>query len=159
MTVKIALRDGLRRKREALLDHWFRRMLADYEGETASFLKNIRDRFANPAAYAFREAMEAIYQAVVDGREVERGSLEYAIKIKALQERDSSRGVSFIYLLKDTARDMLADSVAESEWTYFNSHVDRVASIAAQMFAANREKIAEIAIGAHGFENPARPGR
>ena len=110
-----------------------------------SFLKQQQDRFANPVAYAFRAATEAIYRALVDDRDVDRGPLEYAIKIKAVQELDPSKGVAFIHLLKDTVRETLAASVPENELADFDSRIDRIASVASEMFLVNRAKIAELA--------------
>jgi hypothetical protein len=141
----VPLNDLLRKQKESLLNNWFQRTLNGYAEETASFLKHRQDRFANPVAYALREAMESIYEALVDHRNVESSRLEYAIKIKAVQGHDPSEAVGFIHLLKDVVREKLAHPVAESESTDFESRIDRIAAVAMKMFLANRTKIAELA--------------
>jgi hypothetical protein len=143
--VKASLQDLLRQRKDFFLNRWFQRILDEYEGETASFLKRRQDRFANPVAYALREATEEIYEALLDDRGVDRGPLEYAIKIKAVQECDPSKGITFIHLLKETVRETLADSVEGKELTDFDSRIDRIASIASEMFVSNRAKIAKLA--------------
>ncbi len=139
------LHDLLRQRKKFLLNRWYGRILDEYGGETASFLKKQSDRFANPVAFALKTAAEAIFQALLDDRDVDCGTLEYAIKIKAVQENDPSKGVAFILLLKDTVREVLGDSVPESEFADFNVRVDQVVSVASEMFVSNRAKIAEIA--------------
>ena len=137
-------------EKDFFLNRWFQRILDDYAGETASFLKGRQDRFANPVAYALRAATDEIYRALFDDRDVERSPLEYAMKIKAVQELDPSKGVSFIHLLKDTVRETLANSVHENELADFDSRIDRIASIASDMFLVNRAKIAQISVtGSH----------
>jgi hypothetical protein len=140
-----SLTDLLRQRKKFLLNEWFRRMLEDYAEETASFLRKEQDRFANPVAHAFSEAMEAIYRALVDGCDVNYEALEYAIKIKALQGQDPSRGVAFIHQLKDVVRQMPAGSVTEKEFGELENRIDRIAAAALDMFMANRAKIAELA--------------
>ena len=137
--------DRLRRQKEPLLDEWNRRILDSYPAETVSFLKKERDRFANPVAHAFREAIEAIFQALVSGCDADPGALGYAMKIRALQGQDPREGVAFIYLLKDTVRAKLDGPISEKEWIDFESRIDRIAATALEMFVANRAKIAELA--------------
>jgi hypothetical protein len=89
-----------------------------------------------------KKAAAAMIQALVENREMDRGPLEYAIKIKAVQEKDPSRGVAFIHLLKEILREMPADSVPQSELADICSRIDQIASLASEMFLSNRAKIA-----------------
>jgi hypothetical protein len=139
-----SLQDLLRKRRSYFLTRWFQRILDEYEEETASFLKSRHDRFANPVAFALREATEEIYQALVDGRDVDRRPLEYAMKIRAVQESDSLSGIRFVHLLKETVREALGDSVSGKDFADFGSRIDEIAAIASEMFVSNREKIATI---------------
>ncbi len=159
-------RDLLRRHKKALLDNWFRRMLIDSRFEirnsklkkSKSRISNLEsrilNRFDDPVAYAFRNAAEAIFQALIDDREVERGPLEYAIKIKAVRGKDPSEGVAFIHLLKDAVRNLPGDSIAETEWMKLDCRVDRIAALASEMFMANRAKIDGLKIPNSKFQTP-----
>jgi hypothetical protein len=142
---EISLKDMLRQQRKSLLNEWSRRILENPAGATAFFLKKEQDRFASPVAFAFEEAIEAIYQAILDDSDADRSAIEYAIKIKALQGQDPSEGVAFIHLIKDIVRKMAAGSIAENEWTDLECRIDRIASTASEMFIANRAKIAALA--------------
>lgn len=142
--MKTSLQDLLRQREAFLLDRWFERILEEYEGETQSFLKKQQDRFANPVAYALRAAAAAILQALVEGRNVDRAPLAYALKVKAVQENDPLKGIAFIDSLKEVVRKNFADSIPEVELTDFNARVDRISSIARQLFIDDRVKIAEL---------------
>ncbi len=142
--VKISLRDLLRQRKAFLLDRWFELILNEYEGETKSFLRKQQDRFANPVAYALRAAAEAILQALIEDRDVDRAPLAYALKIKAVQENDPLRGIAFVNSLKEVVRKDLADSIPETELTDFYVRIDRISSIARDLFVGDRAKIAEL---------------
>ncbi len=139
-----SLQDLLRKRKSDLLNRWFQRILDEYAEETASFLKSRHDRFANPVAFALREAAEEIYQALVYDRDVDRRPLEYAMKIRAVQESDSLSGIRFIHLLKETVRETLGDSISGKDFADFGSRIDEIAAMASEMFAGNRAKIAAI---------------
>jgi len=143
--LETSLHDLLRQRKEFLLNRWYQRALDEYAGETASFLRRQSDRFANPVAFALKAAAEAIYQALIDDNEVDRGVLEYAIKIKAVQENDLSKGVAFILLLKETVREAMGESVPQDKLADFNARIDQIVSVASEMFVLNRARIAEIA--------------
>jgi hypothetical protein len=140
-----SLRDLLQRRKEYVLEHWFQSILDSYEEKTASFLKAQSDRFANPVSYALKTAAEAIYQALANDGDVDRGALDYAMKLRAVQENDPVKGIAFIHLLKDTVRNALAKSVPEADLTELNLRIDQIASVASEMFAIHRAKIAEFA--------------
>jgi hypothetical protein len=134
----------LKQQRSLFVDAWYDRIADRHFAEAASFLRLQPDRFANPAAHAFRAAIEEIYRTLLDGGEVDRHPLEYAVKIRAVQETDPSEGVAFVPLIKDIVREKL-QLVSDSELENFDSRVDRITSIAGEMFMANRRKIAELA--------------
>jgi len=152
----------LRQQKSAILHDWLQRIFGSrFEIRDSRFealqsqIANpeSQDRFANPVSYAFRVAAEAICDAVINDRDVDRGSIEYAMKIKAVQGSDASEAISFIQILKAVVRDMLADTAVEQELTAFESRIDGIAAVASEMFLANRSRIAEIA---HGNNSRAR---
>jgi hypothetical protein len=145
MVAESSLHDRLRQKQEPILNDWFLRIAEGHSEAAAAFLVKQSDRFANPVAHAFKDAIAAIYQALVDGGDIDRDVLEYAMKIKAVQEHDAPKGVAFIYLLKDIFRKMPAGFISENERMSLESRIDAIAAVASEMFLANRCKIAELA--------------
>jgi hypothetical protein len=143
-------RNLLRQQKNRILERWFQRFLEEHAEATASFLMKQTDRFENPVAFAFRAAAEDICQALIEDRDVDRNTLEYAMKIKAVQGSDPSSGVHFIRLLKETVREASMDSVDSvdsvpiSDFEDLDYRIDRIAVIASEMFMNNRAKIAHI---------------
>jgi len=135
----------LKQQRNLFVDAWYDRIADRHFAEAASFLRLQPDRFANPAAYAFRTAIEEIYRALLDEGDVVRHPLEYAVKIRAVQETDPSEGIAFVSFIKDIVREKLSPLVSNRELENFDSRVDRITSIAGEMFMAHRRKIAELA--------------
>jgi hypothetical protein len=141
----------LKQRRNLFVDAWYDRIADRHFAEAASFLRLQPDRFANPAAHAFRAAIEEIYRALLDDCDVARHPLEYAVKIRAVQETDPSEGVAFVSFIKDIVREKLSPLVSNRELENFDSRVDRITSIAGEMFMANRRKITELAGSRGGF--------
>jgi hypothetical protein len=144
MVIENLLCDRLRQQKDRILSDWFLRIANAHSEATAAFLMKQSDRFANPVAHAYREAMEAVYRALVDGGDIDRETLGYAMKIKAAQGRDPVEGVAFIHLLKDLFQKLPAGFISENDLMGLESRIDAIASIAAEMFIANRGKIAEL---------------
>jgi hypothetical protein len=144
MEAGIPLKETLRQKKTQILEEWIRRMIHSSNDGIASFLNRPQNRFANPVAYAFQEAMEAIFQALINDCEVDANILEYAIKIKAVHEKDASAGIGFIFLLKEAIRATTSRLTAPGELVDIESRIDRIAAIALDMFNANRSRITEI---------------
>jgi hypothetical protein len=103
------------------------------------------DRFASPVAYSLQAAASAICQALANDAEPDWPSIEYAMKIKAVQGSDPLEGVAFIHRLKETVREKLSAFVSEEEWMKLESRINRIAADASEMFKANRARIGEMA--------------
>jgi hypothetical protein len=144
MKAGVSLKEMLRQEKTQIMDVWTRRMQHASTDGIATFLNRPQNRFANPVAYAFKEAMEAIYQALLNDCEVDGNILEYAIKIKAVHEKDASAAVEFIFLLKDAIRTKTDRLAAPGEFADMELRIDQIAALALDMFNKNRSKIAGI---------------
>jgi hypothetical protein len=142
--LRASVQDLLRQRKEILLNDWLHRILDEYAGEASILLEKRQDRFTNPMAYAFREAIEAVFRALADHTDADLGPIEYAVKIKAVQEKDPDKGVAFLHIIKDTVREKLGDSVEKDELAELDCRIDRIASAASEMFVMHRRKIAEL---------------
>ncbi len=139
-----SLRDLLQQRKQLLLEDWFCRLLDQNGQETSCFLKQQQDRFANPVAHAFREAGQAIYRMLLDDTNMDLGPIDYAVKIKAVQEQDALKAIAFITLMKDTVREKLGDVFSETEFADLNCRIDRIASAASEMFLVQKKRIGEL---------------
>ena len=134
----IPLREWLGKNKERVLSEWLKLILP----EQSEFFETQQDRFANPVGFAFRKAADSICQAIIDGVEVDRDSIEYAIKIKALEGNDPAAGVAFIRSFGDIVRKTQADFIRERDLAELDSRLDQIAAVAAELFVACRLQIA-----------------
>ena len=136
---KDQLKDLLRKHRNAVLKEWHLGIMLRQQDRKFSPGQGL-DRFADPAAHAFHEAIEAIYRTLVDGCDLDMAALEYAVKIKAVRTQDPSEGVAFIHELKDVARHLFPGSATNE----LHAQIDQIAEIAKDLFHKNRKKIREL---------------
>jgi len=135
-------------RKAELLERWFERVIAAYPEETARFLQRKRDRFENPIGATIRESLDQC----IDGLTAERPADELAstlfplIKILAVQEFPPSRALRFLFLLKDLARELLADQAAEEELARFGHTMDELSLVAFDLYARSREQVFQLRI-------------
>lgn len=137
-------------KKDEVLAAWFDRILDTYPAETAKFLKNQKDKFANPVGQAIHAGIEDIFRELLNGGEVEKisGFLDNIIRVRAIQEFSASQAVAFIFFLKSAIRDHIKDTPLtpelSEELVTLESQIDSLALIAFDIFMQCREKLYEI---------------
>src|SRR4030042_2596299 len=96
------LKELLHKKRSAILKKWFDIIVETYPAETALFLKNKKNRFANPVGSIIFEGIENIFDEILQGINSERvyPFLDNIIRVRAVQDFLPSQATSFIFLLK-----------------------------------------------------------
>jgi len=147
---EMKLTELLSEKRPAILNRWFDVILETYHADTSVFLKNQKDRFANPVGHTLKQGTEAILDALLSGADAEKAAqlLDGIIRIRAVQEGPPSSAIVFILLLKGIIREMLGEAAHDrsvaGELVEFESRIDAVALRAFDSFMKCREKIYEI---------------
>jgi hypothetical protein len=146
----LSLKNILLEKKDALLTSWFDRIIDTYPAETAKFLKNQKDRFANPVGQAIRGGIEEIFQELLADGDVEKlsGFLDTIIRVRAIQDFTASRAVAFVFSLKSVIRDGIKEQPLtpnlSEELTTLESQIDSLALIAFDIFMQCREKLYDI---------------
>jgi hypothetical protein len=146
----MSLKNILSEKKDELLASWFDRILDTYPAETAKFLKNQKDRFANPVGHAILGGIGDIFQELLQGGDVERvsGFLDNIIRVRAVQDFSASQAVAFIFFLKSVIRDGMKDVSLTpelyDELVTLESQIDSLALIAFDIFMQCREKLYDI---------------
>jgi hypothetical protein len=146
----MSLKHILSEKKDELIASWFDRILDTYPAETAKFLKNQKDRFANPVGQAILGGIEDIFQELLQGGEIEKisGFLDNIIRVRAIQEFTASQAVAFIFFLKSVIRDGMKDTPLTpelyEELATLESQIDSLALIAFDIFMQCREKLYDI---------------
>jgi hypothetical protein len=136
-----------RNERDQLLARWFDRIVDHYPAETARFLREQADPFANPVGASLREELGPILDGILDGRDP-RGSeetLDRIVRVRALQEMAPSEAVAFVLELKEIFGDVAADETSEAR-RLFEARVDQLVLVAFDVYSRCREQVFEIRV-------------
>lgn len=147
----MALQRVLVQRKTAITGRWLHSIFDAYPPETSRLLRQNGDRFTNPVGYAFSRGIEQLYQGLLEGADPEQlaPALDSIVRIRAVQDWSPSEAVSFVYLLKRSVREELAEEVRGGlsvELSEFESLIDRLALLAFDIYAACRERICEIRV-------------
>lgn len=127
--------------RDAVVDRWVEAVMNAYPDQTAKFLKDQPDRFANPVGASLREGLAEIVDGLVTGVSLEdlKEPLDLVIRVRAVQEFTPAEAISFIFDLKTIIRDVAANGsdVPPS----FDATVDRLALTAFDVYMDCREQL------------------
>lgn len=142
----------LSQKRAAILNRWFQLILETYPADTSRFLKQKKDRFANPVGYTISQEIEALYEELLQGMNSDKlaACLDNIIRIRSVQDFPPSQAIAFIFLLKKAIREELASETEGNqvleELLKFESRIDKLALLALDIYMKCREKVYEIRI-------------
>jgi len=134
---------ALAAKKKDILKHWFQTTVDSYPADTAKFLKNQQDPFANPVGKATYQSLEALLDALIAGagREVLMEALDPVIRIRAVQSFTPSKATIFVFSLKQILHDHLS---GETDRVALDRRIDEMAMAAFDLFMKCREKIYEL---------------
>ena len=132
------------------MDKWFGLIVETYPAETQRFLKQQKNRFANPVGYTISKEIEAIYDELRSGVDTEKISvfLDRIIRIRAIQDFSPSQAIAFIFLLKKVIREELGNESWEggmaNELWGLDDKIDHLARVSFDIYMKCREKIYEL---------------
>ena len=144
------LEKSLVEKKSRILKTWFDIIIDTYPGDTQTFLKSQKNRFANPVGQTIFEGLEGLYDEIIHGMDPQKvsGFLDQVIRIRAIQDFRPAEAVRFVLQLKDVIRDELKSGLkstgAYEELRVFESKIDHTALIAFDVYMVCREKIYEL---------------
>lgn len=144
------LKNLLSEKRAAILEEWFNIILESYPADTSNFLKQQKNRFANPVGAAISQGINGLFEELLSGKSSDEISpfLDNIIRIRAVQDFTPSKAVSFIFLLKKVIREELEkeslNKHLSDELAAFEAGIDAMAMQAFDIYMKCREKIYDI---------------
>jgi hypothetical protein len=136
---------SLAAKKQEILKSWFQTTIDSYPAETARFLKNQKDPFANPVGQTTYQSLDALVDALTTdaGPEVMAKALDPILRIRAVQSFTPSKATSFVFSLKQILRRYLPGD-AGVDMNELDRRVDEMAMAAFDIYVACREKIFEL---------------
>jgi hypothetical protein len=115
-----------------------------YPEPSVQKLRAAGDFFSNPAGQTIARGLPRVLEALLEGRgdEALKAELDPVVRLRAVQEFTASEAVSFVFLLKESARGV--PGIPGGNFDLFDRQVDRLALLAFDVYAACREKLYEI---------------
>ncbi len=144
------LKQLLLEKKSDILTKWFDKIIDSYPADSTNFLKNQKNKFANPVGSTISEGISGLYEVIVSDSDPEAvyPFLNDIIRMKAVQGFTPSQAVSFVFLLKPILRAIVAKEMKEQlfseKFALLESRIDEMALLSFDIFMKNRERIYEI---------------
>jgi hypothetical protein len=126
---------------------WFDVIVDRYPAETARFLRDQGDPFANPVGAALREELTPILNEVLDGGEFAsvESCLDRIVRVRALQDMSPADAVSFVLTLKEVFPEVVG-SASPTDRQEFDTRVDRLLLTAFNVYSRCREQLYDIRV-------------
>ena len=140
----------LTRKKAVIARKWFDLASQTYASDTADFLKNNTDPFANPVGAAMHNGIEGLLDQLLTSMDPDTITtyLDPIIRIRAVQNFTPSRATAFILLLKIVIRDILDkefdNSGIHADFLVFESKIDQLCLMAFDIYMQCREKVYQL---------------
>jgi hypothetical protein len=134
------------------VQRWFDRIIKTYPASSQSFIKEQKDRFANPVGSTILQGMEGLYEELLRDMDTPKimEYLDSVIRVQAVQDFSPSRALSFIPSLKGIIREELKREIREKDETEelsaLETRIDRLTLLAFDCYMKCREKIYEIRV-------------
>jgi len=144
------LNDLLIQKKTAITKLWFDLAIETYPADTAKFLKSQKDPFANPVGRTIFRGLEALFDELVKGMDIEAitSYLDPIIRIRAVQNFSPSQAVGFIFFLKTAIKESIRKELPQkqliTDLQLFESKIDNLSLIAFNLYMQCKEKIFEL---------------
>ena len=141
------LKGLLEEKKSAILTKWFDAIIETYPTDSSGFLKNKKERFANPVGHVFTQGIEDILDALIERADIAEvlPFLDDIIKVRAIQDFTPSKAMSFVFLLKKVVREELVKEIRQNQVSEalleFESIIDELALLSFDKYIKYREKI------------------
>lgn len=145
-----ALISLMQKKRTAIVSKWFDSTVQAYAHDTAVFLKNQKDQFANPVGNSTHKGIEVLLDQLLGdmGSDAITAGLDPIMRIRAVQCLTPARATAFIFALKPILREMfhkeLQDAGMARQFFDLEARIDRFALEGFDIYMGCRERVLEL---------------
>ena len=146
------LRERLRERRSEIGERWLECVLETYPDDSARFIRDEKDPFANPVGHTLRTELSNVLDELLfeEGRERLAEFLERVIRIRAVQDFSPAAAIAFVFDLKAILREELLPVVEREglldELFRLEVRLDEAALIAFNVYSKCREELARLRV-------------
>jgi hypothetical protein len=139
----------LQERREALKQRWTELVFASYPQQSVSFLRQERDRFANPLGSTIRSEIATLVEGLLTGADdaALTAPLDAIIRVRAVQDFSPVEALRFVFQLKQAVAEIVGDDakrVPADELLAFHARLDELALQACGIYVGCRERVFQI---------------
>jgi hypothetical protein len=140
----------IQQEKAVIIQKWFALAIQAYDPDTAKFLKNQKDQFANPVGSNTLKALQGLFDLLLNDSEPKAviSYLDPIIRIRAVQALTPSQATAFVLslktVLKETLGKKLRDEQIMTDYLTLESKIDRLCLMAFDIYMECREKIYQI---------------
>ena len=140
----------LEQKKGKVVEEWIERIHHTYPEETASFLEEEKNEFANPIGASIQQSVWPLYDEIISGHDSDNlyKCLDYLIRVRAVQDFTPTAAVSVVSFLKDIMREELLETIEKQglfrEYLALETRIDNAIMAAFDIFMKCRERVWEI---------------
>ncbi len=145
------LLEQIREKEQIIIDRWLDLTLDTYPAYSTGFMKNQRNRFANPVGNTIRKTLSDMVKILLaDELEVEKLTpcLDEIIKIRSVQDFSPAQAVGFVFFLKKVIREEFYSDIISlglfDELLLMESRIDKLGLCVFDLYLKHRERVYEI---------------
>jgi hypothetical protein len=142
--------EQLTQKKSSIIKAWFEKVVNTYPIDTAQFLKNQSDPFANPVGQNSLQSLKEMFDVVLGGFDCKTAQplIDPIIRIRAIQDFTPTQAVRFIFDLKKILREMAAVDVKDGQslksLEILDDRIDALGLLAFDIYMQCREKIYDL---------------
>jgi len=146
------LQQLLQERHEEILERWLELILQTYPEASTKFLERTNDQFGNPVGHTLKNVTEQVFRGLLRqaGTEELGPVLEQAVRVRAVQDFSPSQAVLFVFLLKKSLREILADHMSAegvaTELLTFEVEIDRLVMVAFDLYMESRQRLFDIRV-------------
>ncbi len=140
----------LAQKKKAIVNRWFDRLMETYPADTAQFMRNQKDPFANPVGRNSYQSLIEIFDHIIDAfdRQTAQPLIDPIIRIRAIQNFSASDAVRFVFDLKSIVREAVSvDAGDRTAWQVLAdlfARIDSLGLLSFDVYMQCREKIYDL---------------
>ena len=146
----MSLNPLLVKKKKAILQKWFDRVLGTYPIDMQGFFRRQSEPFVNPVGSTMLASLEGLFAELLKKEDYGRvrSFLEDILRIRSIQDFSPSQAVVFLPLLKGVLKDEIGDEVRQNrlygEWLELESRIDEFLLLAFDIYMECREKVFQL---------------